>query len=162
MKDPRYQLIKKVRELLLPIGLPVFSMIPANNHNPFIFVGGVTTTQLQNKSRFRIGGILTVELYTGTNAWTGSIVEPLEWLDEMKIRLQLLTTSRPAITGNLRVVNWRLESDTGIQPISITEQLYTALIQYRFEVEQLEGYYERVTADNGIVEAIDCLPIQIL
>ena len=134
MADLRYEMLKALKGKLSSISstLKVFSDIPSSYPHPFIFLGDITVEEIQNKSNFLYRGIVTIELYTGTTGWQGSIKEPIGWLNSINTELKSSKSEKLDI-ANFNISVWNLTSNTGLQNISTTEKLYTGVIQYRYE-----------------------------
>lgn len=163
MQDVRSDIIGAIYSLLEPHPLEVYNSTPANTKSPFIFIGRIDLdTQVQNKSNFELVGTVDVEVYTGDNAWTKSLAEPYQWLNEVKLRLQPTVAFVLPLT-NQSMVRWKLDTDIDFYDISVTEKHYVATITYEFEVWQPLTYPDRVITDGGVVEGyVECVLNKIL
>lgn len=142
-------------QLLAPIGLDVFSFVPSNHDKPYIYIGDISYgPEEANKDRFRVNGIATVELFTGTLNPRGSIIQELTWLDEIKVALQPTKGFVLDIYPYFSMTTWTIENDTGLYVIDQKERVYAAAIQYGFEQEQL---YTQVEAYNLVHETQNVL-----
>ena len=141
MIDLRYEMMKALKTRLdfVDASLEVFSDIPDDYPNPFIYLGNIQYEEIQNKDNFLYRGIVTVELYTGTSKWIGSIKEPIDWLNTINYRMKTSKTDFPTIPY-FRLGMWKLSSNTGLQRISTTEKLYVGTIQYSFEANYNGGF----------------------
>ncbi len=156
MLDSRTEILKQLKVLLDPIGLPVYSVVPDNEPNPFIFIGGIESQQTQNKGLFETTGTAMIELYTGTREWIGSLDIPLGYLRAIKISLQPYRRFVLDLSG-MSMVYWVLFNDTGLFTISTDKKYYNAVIQYEYEIVSEPTYIDRVEADGGVVEAWECV-----
>lgn len=147
MKDIREPILRQLKLRLDPIGLPVKSFVPNNHKTPYIYIGGINTFQVQNKEAFELQGLITVELWSGTNEWKGSLKQPLKWLDEIKVRLQPTTRTRLDISPYFKMSYLRLENDLGIQQYGQTQRNWVATIEYDFEAMQILDAIE----EEGVV-----------
>ena len=134
MRDSRREILKQLIILLEPIGLPVYSVVPDNVPHPFIYIGSIQTQQTLNKQNFEILGTVEVELFTGTNEWSGSLDVPLGYLESIKMILQPSVNFVLPLGSSLWMVWWTLFNDTGLFTISSTEKIYSAVLQYEFEI----------------------------
>ena len=133
MRDPRLDIMTTIVSLLEPMSLPVYTTVPNNEANPFIFLGPMNLSQAINKSEFQIIGTIDVELYTGSNSWIGSLLPAYEWLQELKTLLQPNIDFVLPLTDNHMFI-WRMNDDSGFTDITETEKLYVATVQYEFEL----------------------------
>ena len=81
MKDTRHNILTAIYDLLDPLGLPVYSIIPDNEPEPFIYLAEIDTQELPGKDFFVYGGTVAVELYTGTQEYTGSLETILQLME---------------------------------------------------------------------------------
>lgn len=148
MQDIRANILGALSTALSPTGLGVYSFVPDNTSKPFIYIGEIELTQAPNKSNFYQEGTVMVTLYTGDAGWSGSLSQPLSWLNEIKVRLQYQVAHKllPQMTY------WMLLNDTGLENISDTERQYIANLQYEFHYAQPLTYPDRVVNDGGVVE----------
>lgn len=160
MKDPKYKIYKELVGLLGTIDTPVYTVIPANSDKPFVYLGDIQLTEIQNKSQFFIEGFVSIELYSGSNGYVGSLKPLLDTLYQIKYYLQPNKGFVIDLTPQFSVSYWKLSSDSGLIQYSITERLHVATLQYTFKLLEASGFASRVDSDNGIMEALDCIPIQ--
>lgn len=150
MIDVRLPIQTELVTLLTPIGIPVYSFVPSNEPNPFIYIGDIETEQLIDKSTFRNIGTVNIELFTGTKQWTSSLEGPLSYLSQIKVLLQPTIKFRLDLRDDgLAMAYWRLYNDTGLFDYTIDQRNYTAIIQYEFEITQTN------TDDYNVVHGID-------
>lgn len=162
MKDVRHSILYSLTNVLADVGLPVWSYVPNNTEEPYIFIGDIDTQQLGNKDEFRIGGTFSVELYTGSNEWKGSLETPLEWLYKIKQTLQPNVSSVLELNTIFDMTYLTLEFDSGIQQSTDTKRIYFAQMTYSFETIENQSYVDRVEEDGGTMEAETCLPFQLV
>ncbi len=160
MKDPRYNIYEELVNTLSVVGTPAYTVIPSNSDKPFIYLGDIQFSEIQDKSGFLTEGFASIELYSGSNEWVGSIEPLLNTLFEIKYYLQPYKGSVIDLKPEFDMVYWKLSSDTGLIQYSTTERLHVATLQYTFKIKEAEGYISRVLRDDGIIEAINCLPIK--
>ena len=142
MIDSRKAIQEQLVLLLSPIGIPVYSFVPSNEPNPFIYIGDMENEQLIDKTNFRTMGTVNVELFTGTKQWKGSLEQPYEYLSQIKELLQPTIKFKLDLTASrLSMAYWRLFNDTGLFDYTIDQRNYTAIMQYEFEVTQLEEVF---------------------
>ncbi len=157
MVDNRTEILNALVTALTPVGLDIYSFVPNDMTKPYIYIGDLFFEELQNKDAARLRGIVTIELVTGTNAWIGSFIKPLEWYNSIKYYIKPFKTA--TLLDNM--VYLRLSSDTGLEQINEKERVFVGTLQYEFEIQQepsiIEAYYNRVTADGGIIESLNCL-----
>lgn len=125
MNDIREELLTYIYNALVPVGIPIYSVVPDNMEMPYIFIGNISTGQTVNKSEFRVQGFVNIELYYRAES---SLVEGLNYLDQTKSLLQPTKDYIPDFLNE-----WWLESDVGLQMIDPSNKVYIATIQYRFE-----------------------------
>ena len=128
MEDIRIQLMEWISQQLIPVGVPVYSVVPDDTNFPYIFIGNVSTEELQNKTNFRQQGFVNVEIYFSAGY---SILDGLNLLKEVKALLQPNKGFYPPFFSS-----WWLSSDSGFQAINAGNRVYVATIQYRFEYQQ--------------------------
>ena len=126
MEDVRKQLIGEIKSRLDVIGIPVFSVVPNDYTLPYIFIGNITTTEIENKSAFFIEGLVSIELYVQAEY---SLVAAWDLLDQIKQNLQTVKGDK---LPNLS--KWNLDNDTGLQLVSEADRVYMATLQYRFKI----------------------------
>ena len=136
MIDSRKAIQEQLVLLLSPIGIPVYSFVPSNEPNPFIYIGDMENEQLIDKTNFRTMGTVSVELFTGTKQWTGSYLSQIKELLQPTIKYRL-----DLRVSGLAMAYWRLFNDTGLFDYTIDQRNYTAIMQYEFEVTQLEEVF---------------------
>ena len=161
LKDIRLPLSKTLYEMLTPVGIPVYNVIPTNVAEPFIYVGTIVTTDYKNKCTFIIDGTVDVEMHTGSNGWNGSMEQLYEYLYEIKATLQFEKANVIGVGKQHKMILWRLESDSGITVYDPINRLMSATITYAFSIVQEEGYVDRVENDGGVVEAVECIPLSL-
>lgn len=159
MKDSRHSIYEQLFDLLKPVGVPTYSVIPNNIDKPFIYLGDIQFTEGQDKSGFLVTGFASIELYSGSNEWTGSLVPLLDNLYMIKYYLQPSKGFTLDLSPFFSMAYWTLSSDTGLLQYSTTERLHVATLQYRFALKEATGFATRVATDNGIMEALACIPI---
>ena len=158
MKDVRQTIYAAITALLEPMAIPSYSFVPSNEGTPFVFFELSALEQIENKSNFYQQGVLDVELFSGTNQSTASIQTYIDYMNEIKVRLQPYIAFKPVN----EMTYWRVLNDAGLQQISETERVYVGSIQYEFQMLQSLTYYDRVVNDGGVVEALDCVLDKIL
>ncbi len=160
MFDNRYDILAALVTRLTPIGLPVYSVVPQDMSQPYIYIGDLFFEELPDKDGFLLGGMLTVELLTGSNEWLGSIEQPLKWYNDIKLAL------KPYKKFVLidKMIYMRMDLDTGLEQLTPTDRIYAATLQYEFQLLQSKPwhdvvceYVKRVQLDGGTVEAVACL-----
>ena len=156
MRDPRLDIMSTIVSLLEPMSLPVYTTVPNNEANPFIFLGNVNLSQAINKSEFQITGTIDVELYTGSNSWVGSLLPAYEWLQELKRLLQPNIDFVLPLTDNHMFI-WRMNDDSGFTDITETEKLYVATVQYEFELNPniITTLYNVIFGLDNVVFGLD-------
>lgn len=137
MKDIREPILEQLVIRLKPIGLPVKSFVPNNHKTPYFYIGDIVTYETENKESFQIAGIFTVELWSGTNEWKGSLKQPLKWLDEAKVRVQPTTRTRLDVSPYWNMHSQRLDNDQGLQQFGQTQRNWVAQVQYEFRAMQV-------------------------
>lgn len=157
MRDPRRELLTELVTVLTPIGLPVYSFVPDQTEEPYIFIGEVLQEENNvNKDDFNTINIFSVELYTGTNEWTDSLLIPLGWINDIKIALQPYKGYVMDIGPIFNMVYLRLENDQGLTQGDAVKKIYYCFMQYECEIQQLynEVVYENVihNGENVIFE----------
>lgn len=150
MQDPRLAMLTTLKFMLDPIGLPVYSVVPSNSAEPFIYIGEIETQQDVNKDHFQLSGTFNVELYTGSNAYTGSLTDPLTWLNQIKEIMQPNRSSVLDLGPQFIMQYLLLFNDTGLNQYSSDEKLYNAIVQYEF---MMTNY--TVTVQNVIHNGVD-------
>ena len=153
MKDIRAKIYEAITTRLSQMVVPVYSFVPSNEDSPFIFIELSSLEQIQNKSKFYQLGVVDVELFSGTNTYEGSIQTYVQYMNEIKVRLQPYRAFK--LVDDMTY--WRVMNDGGIQQISDTERVYVGTVQYEFEYQQPYTYYDRVINDGGTVEAYECV-----
>lgn len=128
--------MKKLKEALDPLGIPVFSFVPSNQSGLFIYMGNISTYESQLKDDFLITGILNVTLYTGTNEWIGSLKEPLQYFNDIKVALQPTKGDVLDLEPDFSMIYFKLYGDNGVQQITPTDRIYVGNIQYEFQIGQ--------------------------
>ncbi len=160
MYDNRYNILAALVTRLTPIGLPVYSVVPQDMSQPYIYIGDLFFEEMPYKDGFLLGGTLTVELLTGSNEWLGSIEQPLKWYNDIKLAL------KPYKKFVLidKMIYMRMDLDTGLEQLTPTDRIYAATLQYEFQLQQSKPwhdvvceYVQRVQLDGGTVEAVECL-----
>ena len=163
MQELRKEIQRQLTQVLAPIGLDVLSFVPDDHAKPFIYIGDIETQQMPNKSQFELQGTYNVELFTGTQSWVGSLDLPLTYLSNMKLLLQPMGAYVLDLNAiGVGMVRQHLFNDTGLFSVSPTERLYSAILQYEFETTQNQTYFDRVIADGGILEAMQCVLQRII
>lgn len=137
MRDPRFKILEQLTGRLDPLTVPTYSVIPNDVHDPFIYIGDVQLSEVQNKSGFTLEGFVTVELHGGSNEWVGSIAPLLTELDNIKSVLQTVKGDKLDLHPLFNMVYWTLSSDSGLLQYSSTERLYVATLQYTFKIFDL-------------------------
>jgi len=159
-KDPTTKIIKALYQTLSGITeAATYSFVPNNKKNHYIFIGDVQLIEKQ-VSCFVVAGSFTVELYTGTNGWTGSLTTPFDIAATIKSKIKPNNNSILDLSPSHTMIFMRMINDSGLQQISDTEKLYINTIQYEFELQQNPGYTERVIANNGELENPDCISLE--
>lgn len=160
MEDNRYEILEALVDRLTPIGLPVYSVVPQDFTKPYIYIGDLFFETLDNKDAFLLGGVLTVELLTGSNEWIGSISVPLSWWNDIKLALK--PRKRSVLIP--KMVYMRMSLDTGIEQMTSTARNYIGTLQYEFQLQQgiswadqVCAYVQRVLSDGGTIESIECV-----
>ncbi len=160
MQDNRFDILSALVEVLKPIGLQVYSYVPNDMTKPYIYIGDIFFEELPNKDAFRLLGYVTIELITGSNEWLGSLKQPMEWYNDIKMAIKPRKTT--VLIENM--VYLRLDLDSGVQQFSESQRVYSATLQYEFQIQQAEtwadnvdAYINRVINYGGIVEASECL-----
>jgi len=163
MTDVRADIIGAINTLLADHPLEVFNDVPQNADYPLIFIGNIElNTQVDNKSTYEVQGYVEVHLYTGDKPWQKSLVEPYQWLNNLKVRLQPYVSFVLPLNDH-HMVWWKLDTDTDFNDISVTEKHYVAQVVYQFEIFHNFTYYDRVSNDGGVVENYtDCVLNKIL
>ncbi len=160
MKDIRTQFLKKIYKDLQGVGIPVYSVIPNNEPNPFIYIGDITSGEIANKSQFHTSGTVTVEMFTGTEVYVGSLIEPLSYYNSIKWILKPTKNYTPALYG-FNISTWNLDADSGLQQFSSTERMFVGTLLYNFTSTEHQGYIDRVESNGGTITSIDCIPMII-
>ena len=156
-KDPTKAILKALFETLEPVGLPVYSFVPNDTSNPYIFIGDIQLNENQTAC-FIVSGTFTVELYTGSNSWVNSLDVPLTWAQDIKTALKQDKGSVLDVNPTHTMIYMRMDNDSGLQQYSNIERLFVDTIQYEFELQQNTGYVYRVEQAGGIVDNPECVP----
>jgi len=161
-KDPTKKILSALYQTLSGITeANTYSFVPSNKDKPYIYIGDIQLIE-QKVSCFVLSGTLTVELFTGTNRWTGSLETPLEISSRIKWYMKRDKNSILNLSPTHTMIYMRMVNDSGLQQISNIENLYINTIQYEFELQQNPGYTERVITDHGILESPDCIPFEYI
>ena len=134
MKDPKFKILEQLKTLLDPIGLPVFSVIPDNEPDPFIYIGDIEAEETPNKSRFNNMGSVAIELYSGSEKWTDSIAPLLVYVNAIKQAIAPTKTFVLDLSPDFQCVTWRMQYDSGLTEYSTTERLFIDRIQMEFNI----------------------------
>ncbi len=137
MRDPRFVILEQLNSKLSTLLIPVYSVIPDDTPTPFVYIGDIQLSEIQNKTHFQLGGFATIEVYSGTNAWVGSIAPLLTSLDNIKVALRPNKNSVLDLSPKFNMSYWKLQSDTGLIQYSTTERLFVATLQFSFEITDL-------------------------
>lgn len=136
-KDPTKTILKSLYSTLSVIqDINVYSFVPNNKENPYIFIGDIQLTE-NKTSCFTISGTFTIELFTGTSGWTGSIEKPLDISSQIKSLMKPNKGSILDLLPDHKMIFMRMINDSGLQQISNIEKLYINSIQYEFELQQI-------------------------
>ncbi len=138
LKDIRLPLSKTLYEMLTPIGIPVYNVLPTNVDEPFIYVGAIVTTDHPNKCEFITDGTVDIEMHTGSNGWNGSMEQLYEYLYEIKAVLQFEKSNVIDVGTEHKMILWMLESDSGITVYDSVNRLMSSTITYAFSIVQNE------------------------
>lgn len=122
--------------MLIPVGIPIYSTLPDSSPNPFIFVGEIEVSEADMKSSFLLSASFVIELYTGTQDWTGSISQALSWVNSIKEIIQPTKSSVIDLSPDFQMTTLKLGYDTGLTAYSTTERLYVDRIQYETFINQ--------------------------
>lgn len=160
MKDPRNRLLRQLVSRLTPVGLPIFSTVDLNSANPYIYIGDIQLSEVDNKTTWMQSGTFTVELFTGTSAWTGSLLEPISWIFDIKNALQTIKTDVLELDPTHQMIYMKLQNDSGLQNYSSSQKMYIGSLIYEFQIIELVYYEERVENDGGTIESITCIPVE--
>lgn len=137
MKDFNFDILEQIKLLLDPIGLPIYSDLPDNSDTPFILMLTPTTTELPVKSNFVSGGIVSIELYSGTREWAGTIAPILSYISDIKEALKPNKSFVLDLGPVFQMVTWLLLDGSGLTQYSTDERLYNSRLEYEFTVTQI-------------------------
>jgi hypothetical protein len=137
LKDHKTILLQKLVALLAPIGLPVLSIIPDSHPKPFIFIGEIESDQSGAKGNFVLTGGFVVELYTGSQEWTGSLEQPLKWSSDIKEALQPVADNTIDIGPDFQMVFLKMGYDSGLIQYDTANRYFNNRIQYEYIIKQL-------------------------
>ena len=138
MIDVWQPILKAIKTRLAPQVLPVYSFVPDNPPEPFIYIGEIETTRIPNKGRFELEGTVNVEAHWVTKDPKHSIKDYLSDLSMIRHLLQpdpafVLDTKADGIV----LYTWELQDDTGPQSFGLDRRYYNAVLVYGFRTTQI-------------------------
>ena len=138
MIDVWQPILKALKTRLASQVLPVYSFVPDNPPEPFIYIGEIETTRIANKGRFELEGTVNIEAHWVTKDPKHSIKDYLSDLSMIRYLLQpdpgfVLDTTPDGIV----IYTWELQDDTGPQSFGLDRKYYNAILQYGFRTTQI-------------------------
>ena len=138
MIDVWHPILKALKTRLAPQVLPVYSFVPDNPPEPFIYIGEIETTRIPNKYKFELQGTVNIEAHWVTKQPKHSIKEYLTDLSIIRHLLQpnplfVLDTTPDGI----KIYTWELIDDTGPVTFGLDRRYYNAILQYEFRTSQV-------------------------
>ncbi len=161
LKDIRRPLSTGLYDILSTIGIGTYTVIPQDIDNPFIYIGNITTFDFGNKCKFITQGTVDIEMHTGSNGWNGSMDELYGYIEQIKALLQNEKGATIDLGVAHKMVLWKIQGDTGLVVYDPINRLMASTITYEFSIYQKITYKDRVEDDEGIVESINCVPLQL-
>ena len=138
MIDIRKSILKALYSLLSTQSIPVYSLVPDNVGQPFIYIGEVISETYPVKCNFHRNGNVNVELYYELNEADGSLDTMLDKLQEIKTIL--LPNPRFVLdltASGLAMSSWELDYEEGPYVYTDDRRLLTASMQLGFLVGQV-------------------------
>jgi len=161
LKDIRRILSNRLYDMLSVVDISTYNVLPENVDNPFIYIGVINTNDYPNKCDFIIDGTVDIEVHTGSNGWNGSMEQLYEYLAEVKSILQPSKGYVIDLGTSHDMILWKMQTDTGLVVYDPINRLMSCTMTYEFDIVQKIGYEDRVEADDGTVESISCVPLEL-
>ena len=137
MIDIRKPILKALYSLLSTQSTPVYSLVPDNVGQPFIYIGEVISETYDVKCNFHRNGNVNVELFYELNEADGSLDTMLDKLQEIKtILLPTPGFVLDLSTNGLAMSSWELDYEEGPYSYTDDRRLLTATMQFGFLIGQ--------------------------
>jgi hypothetical protein len=160
-KDTHRILTVALYDVLSDIDVDVYNVLPENVDNPFIYIGAITSFDFSNKCSFITEGTVDVEMHTGANGWNGSMSQLYEYLAEIKAALQPSKDSVLDLGTSYDMHLWKIQADSGLIVYDPINRLMSSTTTYEFSIVQAIGYKDRVEDNDGTIESINCVPLEL-
>lgn len=130
-------ILKALYSLLSTQSVPVYSLVPDDVSQPFIYIGDIVSEPYDTKCNFHRNGTVNVEVFYKLTEADGSLDAMLDTMQHVKNILQPTPDFVPDVTNDgLAISQWDLDYEEMPMPFTDDRRLLTAVLQYGFLIGQ--------------------------
>ena len=133
--------------------MPVYSLVPDDVAQPFIFIGDIVSEPFDTKCNFHRNGTVNVEVFYKLTESDGSLDAMLDTMQLVKNILQPTPNFVPDVTNDgLAISQWDLDYEEMPMPYTDDRRLLTAVLQYGFLIGQTATSVDSI---SGVIHLAD-------